>query len=689
MTHGLVAELERLDVILAPHIEYFRETRDRTADAFGGAYIPDGEIAAIRAGTQPPAGPLPPPPTEGPLAGLMRLFRLTQLERDILLVAAAPEFEPRYQTLYAWLQNDATRRHPTAGFALGLLCHDAEERWNSLRCFDGNRDLLSNRLIRVVEDPHDRDPVLAAVQFRLVPRIAAVLGGDTASDPAMARFARVITPKTRMQDLELPTVALAKLESIGAAISGGGILQLRGQTDGGQLKVAEALCRQLGRKLLICEGDLCDADSSAVLRREARLLNAGLFVTGATSLMARDLANAPFPIIAADVGREAVSPATEGVVSVREVKWTHLRAFRLDLEVPDVASRLTLWKRTLNGSGERPDVVAALPALAGKFCFDPSQIEETVARARSLALLGKGREVGIAADDLNDAARSQSVAGLRQLARLVTTDYAWDDLVVPPRVARQLREILDSVRLRHTVHAEWQFQRKAGGNPGLTVMFSGLSGTGKTMAASILANELQLDLYKIDLSCIVSKYIGETEKNLGRIFDAARSSSAILFFDEADAIFGKRSEVKDAHDRYANIEVAFLLQKMEDFPGLAILATNFARNLDTAFQRRLHHVIEFPFPDASQREIIWRRMFPDAAPRSADIDFPFLGRQFDLAGGNIRNVVIAAAYLAAAAGERISMEHLIRSTGREVQKTGKMPARAEFGGYFETLREQM
>jgi SpoVK/Ycf46/Vps4 family AAA+-type ATPase len=212
-----------------------------------------------------------------------------------------------------------------------------------------------------------------------------------------------------------------------------------------------------------------------------------------------------------------------------------------------------------------------------------------------------------------------------------------------------------------------------------------VSGTGKTMAASVMARELQLDLYKIDLSTVVSKYIGETEKNLSRIFDEADYSSAILFFDEADALFGKRSEVKDAHDRYANLEVAFLLQKIEQFSGLAVLGTNISRNIDAAFVRRMQHIVEFPFPDAEHRERIWRGMFPREAPVAEDVDFTFMARQFDLSGGNIRNVVTSAAFLAAEQSMPIAMKHLVHATGREYQKLGKLPSRTDFGDHFNVL----
>jgi SpoVK/Ycf46/Vps4 family AAA+-type ATPase len=209
------------------------------------------------------------------------------------------------------------------------------------------------------------------------------------------------------------------------------------------------------------------------------------------------------------------------------------------------------------------------------------------------------------------------------------------------------------------------------------------------MASGILARDLSLDLYKIDLSAVVSKYIGETEKQLSQIFHEARSSNAILFFDEADALFGKRSEVKDAHDRYANVEVAYLLQKMEEYEGIVILATNFRRNMDDAFTRRMHYIVEFPFPDADLRERIWKGLFPPNAPLAADVNFAFLARQFEFAGGNIRNIALAAAFLAAEAGHEICMRHFIFATARELQKLGRLPTRSEFREYFDLIRSAM
>jgi SpoVK/Ycf46/Vps4 family AAA+-type ATPase len=257
--------------------------------------------------------------------------------------------------------------------------------------------------------------------------------------------------------------------------------------------------------------------------------------------------------------------------------------------------------------------------------------------------------------------------------------------VLPLDRQDQLRRLANWVRYRHRVHEEWGFGRKLSRGKGLNVLFTGPSGTGKTMAAEVLAGDLGLDLYQIDLSSVVSKYIGETERNLAVIFDEAEDSQAILFFDEADSLFGKRTEVKDAHDRYANIEVNFLLQRVEQYEGVVILASNLQRNLDEAFLRRMFDVVEFPFPDGALRERMWQSHLSGDADRDADIDLPFLGSQFKLTGGNIKNIVLDAAFRAAADGSAIGMKHLMLGTKTELQKQGKLPTKADFDRYYDLI----
>ena len=272
--------------------------------------------------------------------------------------------------------------------------------------------------------------------------------------------------------------------------------------------------------------------------------------------------------------------------------------------------------------------------------------------------------------ELSTVARSQSGHELSTVAQKIQPRYHWADIILPADPLMQLEELCNQVKYRQIVYQTWGFDRKLALGKGVVALFSGPSGTGKTMAAEVIAHELQLDLYKIDLSQVVSKYIGETEKKLDRIFTAAHVANAILFFDEADALFGKRSEVKDAHDRYANIEVGYLLQKMEEYEGVAILTTNLRQNMDEAFVRRIQMIIEFPFPDTQFRQRIWQATFPKEAPLE-NVDFAQLAQEIKLPGGNIKNMALAAAFFAACDRENIQMKHLIKAAEREHEKLGR------------------
>jgi SpoVK/Ycf46/Vps4 family AAA+-type ATPase len=375
-----------------------------------------------------------------------------------------------------------------------------------------------------------------------------------------------------------------------------------------------------------------------------------------------------------------------------ESEWPRVKlrceSAAFEFPVPGVEDRRRLWEDAMHETGIEPQAEVAR-AEADRFALTGGQIQGACRMARTWAILRGDDPSRPEEADFTAAARAQSNQALGRRAQKVNRAYVWADLVVPQRTIQQLREVCAAARCRNRIYEEWGFDRRLSEGKGLNALFYGPSGTGKTMSAGIVARELGLDLYKIDLSVIVSKYIGETEKHLSQIFREARSSNAILFFDEADAIFGKRSEVKDAHDRYANIEVSYLLQKMEDYEGIVILASNFRKNIDEAFTRRIHYFVEFPFPDAQYRERIWRTLVPATAPLAKDVDFAFLGRQFELAGGNIRNVVLAAASLAADGDGAIGMKHFIPAVARELQKMGRMPSRADFREYYDLTRERV
>jgi SpoVK/Ycf46/Vps4 family AAA+-type ATPase len=324
-------------------------------------------------------------------------------------------------------------------------------------------------------------------------------------------------------------------------------------------------------------------------------------------------------------------------------------------------------------------------ALAA-FQLGPEQVARAAEAARLAAAL-RGTAIGV--PEIRVGALAQNAAGLERLARRLEPAVGFDDLVLTPMTFRLLRELVGRVRHRDQVLGEWKMRPGGGRGRGVTGLFAGESGTGKTMSAEVVAGELGLELYTINLATVVDKYVGETEKNLERIFSEVDGVNGVLLFDEADALFGKRSEVRDAHDRYANIEVAYLLQRIETFDGLAILSTNLRANVDEAFTRRLDAVIDFPFPDASHREVLWTQCLGKTVPLADDVDIVFLAKAFELSGGNIRSIALTSAYLAAESHASLDMADLIRAVHREYRKLGRLSVRSEFGEWFDVVEREM
>ena len=357
------------------------------------------------------------------------------------------------------------------------------------------------------------------------------------------------------------------------------------------------------------------------------------------------------------------------------------RFVSLDFPTPDAAARRAMWADQLAPRGLTLHEEDAT-LLAEAFRFDGAAIERAVARAAAASRWRDPEQPRLRPHDLFAGARAQATKALPRYATRIEPAYTWEDIVLPADQLQHLRELCDRVRHRQTVLDVWGFARKLPLGKGVAALFAGPPGTGKTMGAQVIGAALGgLDLYRVEIPAVVSKYIGETEKALEQVFREAQGTSAILFFDEADALFGRRTEVKDAHDRYANIEVSYLLQALESYDGLTILATNFQHNLDAAFVRRLAFIVNFPYPEEPERRAIWQRCWPATTPL-ADLDVDFLARQFKLTGGDIRNAAISAAFAAAADGGRVTMTHVIRGIKREYQKLGRVCSQSDFGGYF-------
>ena len=352
----------------------------------------------------------------------------------------------------------------------------------------------------------------------------------------------------------------------------------------------------------------------------------------------------------------------------------------VQMQYPNKDESIILWQRCLEQIPLSEEVEAF--ELANKFTFTPGQIDGTRRDALKLKIWSK--DDIISKRDLYNCAYNQIVHNLNKQATLIYAKYTWDQLILADEQKEMLKNACDQIKYKHIVYDQWGFNERLAYGRGVSMLFAGPPGTGKTMAAQVVANELNIEIYKVDLSQIVSKYIGETEKNLNELFSEAKKSNVILFFDETDALLGKRTEVKDSHDKNANLETSYLLQKMEEYDGITVMSTNYLENIDNAFFRRITYVIHFPFPDVQSRKRIWQTMFPKKVPLSKDIDFDYLAKQFEIAGGNIKNIAVTASFLAAKSSNELKMEHIIKAIKYELTKQGKSVLKEDFGehGYL-------
>ncbi|MBN1138224.1 MAG: ATP-binding protein [Anaerolineae bacterium] len=626
-------------------------------------------------------------------------YDLLPFDLDTILIALAPELDLRYERLYAYLQDDVSRKRPSVDLVLNLLSASADEKLVRRSHFAATAPLVSHRLVHLVPDPHQAHTPLLAQSLKLDDQIVRLLLGKPQLDARLAAFSHLVEPWSLLDELPVSADVHTALADAIHQVEDGDLMRLyfHGPPGAGKRWAAEALAAELGMSLLAA--DLTQALKApedfdlilCLILREAWFCDAVLYLSGLDRLRTEDLGaqyDRLLEEVAADGGVTILAGIQPWTPSARRVTGVVPVFF----SAPTVPERRSYWELRLAEAGI--DVAPAdLDDLASRFRLTPGQIDEAVALAAQRTWVGQAggrRQAASRGKDtigrLFDAARAQAGHDLMALATKIDPVYVLDDIVLPDDSLDQLDEICQRVRQRHRVFHEWGFDRKLSMGKGINALFAGASGTGKTMAAEILANVLGLDLYKIDLSGVVSKYIGETEKNLDRIFDAAEDANAILLFDEADALFGKRSEVRDSHDRYANIEISYLLQKMEEYDGITILSTNMRQNLDDAFVRRMAFSVHFPFPDEESRQRIWQGIWPSHALLADGVDLDWLALEFRLAGGNIKNIALAAAFMAAEENSQITMGHILRAVRREYQKMGKTLTQAEMDGY--TARHQ-
>ena len=597
--------------------------------------------------------------TSPTLDRLCKEFELSDFERDVLLLCAGVELDPEFTHLCL---QDAERQHllqPTFNIALSKLM---DAHWAAITPASPLRHW---RLIEVDR----REQTLANSPLRLDERILHYLVGADYLDERLANFFQLVhAPQTMPPSYRKHA---ERIMALWASDSGRPpIIHLTGDWQSGKPALAAASAKALGLRVHALYASDIPANSverETLLRlwqRESLLLHSAL-------LLVTDDADAESVRVAKNFIRRV-----GGLLFVSgDLALTNLGepVATVVVNLPESDEQRTLWEESLGPLAARLN--GQLDEVVTQFRFDPERIRSVSRAVRE----NIGEQTAEVEKVLWRECRAESRAPLKELAECIEPKARWDDLILPAELLQTLGEIAAQVRQRMKVYESWGFALRNDRGLGITALFAGPSGTGKTLAAEVLANDLELDLHRIDLSQVVSKYIGDTEKNLRAVFNAAEQTGAVLLFDEADALFGKRSEVRDSHDRYANIEVSYLLQRMEAYRGLAILTTNRRGSLDNAFLRRLRFLINFPFPDVAQRARIWARIFPPETPTEG-LDIVKLAR-LNVAGGNIRNIALNAAFLAADMNEPVQMIHLLRTARTECGKIEKQVTVAEIGGW--------
>ena len=580
-------------------------------------------------------------------------FNLSQFERDLLLLCAAIEMDQGVASACAKLQETQRSQHHFVSFGLALQQLD-DAHWSAI---------TPQSALRYYQFTHlDETDNLLQAKLRIDERMLHYLAGINYLEP---RLQALLTPGRQVKILSPSQLGCANsihhfLQQQSHATQ---TIALHGNDTSGQEDIATHVANELGLQLFIIEQQHLPTSAQDIelftrlWERELILLKAALLIKASEETTEQ---------------LSAITQKIKGLVFVSHDKPINIgQQTSFTVDYPNSKEQRLLWETLTESISEKLN--GSLDSVSAQFRFNTQQID-TIAKQLTTLTEEENHD-----EALLSICRNEKKAGLNKLGEFINANVYWDDLVLAEQEKQTLRHIASHVKQRLKVYNDWGFANKGPRGLGISALFSGESGTGKTLAAEVLANELQLDLYRIDLSSIVSKYIGETEKNLNRIFTAAENSGAILLFDEADALFGKRSEVKDSHDRYANLEVSYLLQRMEAYSGLAILTTNLRKALDTAFLRRIRFIVNFPFPDIAQREQIWRNVFPAQSPIDA-LDYKKLSK-LNMAGGNIRNIALNAAFIAAETGGSISMKELAQAAHSEAAKKEQALCNIETRGW--------
>ena len=633
--------------------------------------------------------------TAVPFRQMAQDFRLTSFEAEVIFLALAPSLDSNFRQKIAKIRQNFAFTQPDVGLALELFSPTFASKIENRQAFAPTGALISHHLIELMPK-FGAETQLQDMVLVLPSRVECHILG-IAADLNLDGFSRLFYPKTtvdqvmmgekyKKQIMTLVTQYENCLKLKDAChfeeIGGGGrnlILLFSGPSGTGKTLMSQAVANALGRPLLLVDAHELEAkrsleDNLDLLMREARLQRAVLLFDDCELIFAsRTQGNRDLPLLLAALDAyEGIVILTTNLPTALDPALDRRVTLQIDFEILPVRLREQIWRLHLPQNVKLADDVD-LHRLADKYEFSGGTIRNSVAVAlnRALAECADG-ELVLSMHTLEESAKTQIRNKIRKLADKTMTTLTLDDLILPKKVKVQINSLIASVRNRRTIFEEWGFGEKITKGRGICALFRGDSGTGKTLSAEIIANELGMTLYRVRIPAIVSKYVGETEKNLEKCFREAAASGALLLFDEADSIFSKRTEVKDSNDRYSNMEVNLLLQEVERFEGVVILTTNLDAAIDDAFERRLNHKIDFPFPEAKYRAKIWKSLLPETAPIADDIDFESLGRDLELSGGCIKNSVVRAAYRAAERNIPIDMNLLEAAGIQEYREMGKL-----------------
>jgi len=606
---------------------------------------------------------------EPPLARLRRVFSLSAIDLVIVAMLIAPELDHELERAYTFALDDFTRKRGDVGFLARVI---------------GGLDpaISDDVLVRLGDDaPLRRHSVVTVAAggdvsatmrpARLADRIISFVRGHDAIDELVRGLVRLQHTPPALDAVVMNPDIVAQIRRALDSAKWPRVL-LAGPDGLGRAMVVEAILGAAGRPSvridlpgIIAEGKIPERVAAAL--REAALRDACAIIEGGAAIGD----DVPRPLVHA-IGDGAAGLAVPMVFTlVGRPAWvSHAVPDLLELTIPSPTfrERLDLWRRALPGLATDDE----LETVASRYAFTGATIARAARRAAATARLRDGANAKVSLDDLGDAARLMFTHRLGGMAQRIPTGFKWDDLVLPKDTLEAVKDVVKFARYRPFLLEDWGFAAKLPYGRGISAILAGPPGTGKTMVAQLLAKELGYDLYRIDISQVVNKYIGETEKNLAKIFDEAETSHAVLFFDEADSLFAKRTDVKSSNDRYANLEVNYLLQRMETYDGVTLLATNLEQGLDEAFKRRVRFSIQFELPEEGERQRLWQSMFPSRVPLADDIDWPMIAKKFEMAGGYIKKAVLRAALMAAETRRPLTTSDLVEAARQEYREMGRI-----------------